>query len=124
MLGKGRALLIYGAIGLGGWGLLLALEIMSEEGPIPLAKLMFESLELFLIIGAVVATTLLFSRLEAHRGEQAALIDELEVARSQGRAWRAKAQKHLMGLSSAISEQFEHWALSPAESEVVEITSP
>ena len=118
MLSRGRTLLTYGAIGLCGWGILLALEIMSEEGPIHLAKLLFESLELFLIIGAVIGTTVLFSRFQTQREEQALLMDELEVARSQGRAWRAKAQKHLIGLSSAIREQFEQWALSPAESEV------
>jgi DNA-binding CsgD family transcriptional regulator len=96
----------------------LALELSVEKGPLTLAKVALEAFELLLIMGTAAVTALLFTQFRAHRDEQAALVAELERARSQGQAWREKAQKHIAGLSAAIQEQFDQWGLSPAESEV------
>ena len=44
--------------------------------------------------------------------------EELAQARSDGAAWRERAQTHLRGLSAEISRQFRAWALTDAEAEV------
>jgi len=111
----GWVLSVFGVLGFVGF---LALELSVEDGPLTPAKVALEAFELLLIVGTAGVTALLFSQFQAHREEQAVLVDELERARSQGQAWREKAQKHIAGLSAAIQEQFEQWGLSPAESEV------
>lgn len=110
--------MVYIGLGTAGFGLFLTLEMLADDGPFTLAKLAFEALELLLIIGTAGVTALLFTQFRAHREEQAALLEELDEARSQGQAWRERAQKHLIGLSRAIQEQFDQWGLSVAESEV------
>lgn len=116
---RGRsAWVVYGALGAFGFGLFLTLEMFAQDGPFTVAKLVLEALELILIIGTAGVTALLFSQFRAHREEQAALMEELDEARSQGQAWRERAQRHIVGLSRAIQEQFSQWGLSAAESEV------
>jgi DNA-binding CsgD family transcriptional regulator len=111
----GWFLVVLGAIGFIAF---LALELSVEDGPLTLAKVALEAFEMLLIVGTAAVTALLFTQFRAHRDEQAVLVAELERARSQGQAWREKAQKHIAGLSAAIQEQFDQWGLSPAESEV------
>lgn len=96
----------------------LTLELSVGEEPLTLARVAIEAFELLLIVGTAAVTALLFTQFRAHREEQAVLMEELARARSQGQAWREKAQKHVAGLSAAIQEQFAQWGLSPAESEV------
>lgn len=112
------AWLVYGALAVCGFALFLTLEIVAEEGPFTPIKLILEALELLLIIGTAGVTALLFTQFRAHREEQAVLLEELDVARAQGQAWRERAQRHIVGLSKAIQEQFDLWGLSAAESEV------
>ncbi len=117
-MSKRTAWIVYGCAGVFGFAILLTLEVLANEGPFRPALLLFESIELLVIIGTAVGTTVLFNRFQAQREEQAGLRDELERARLQGQLWREKAQKHIQGLSAAIQEQFDQWGLSPAESEV------
>jgi DNA-binding CsgD family transcriptional regulator len=116
---RGRtAKIVYGVLGVCGFALFLTLEMLAGDGPFTLARFVLETLELILIIGTASVTAMLFSKFREHREEQAALLEELNEARAQGRAWRERAQKHILGLSKAIEEQFNHWGLSTAESEV------
>lgn len=110
--------MVYGGLGACGFALFLTLEMLAEDGPFTLVKLVLEALELLLIIGTAGVTALLFSQFRAHREEQAALLEELDEARSQGHAWRERVQRHIIGLSKAIQEQFDQWGLSVAEGEV------
>jgi DNA-binding CsgD family transcriptional regulator len=118
MLRGKTAWVVYGVLGTFGFALFLTLEMIAENGPFTLVKLVLEALELLLIIGTAGVTALLFSRFRAHQEEQAVLLEELDEARSQGQAWRERAQRHITGLSRAIQEQFDQWGLSVAESEV------
>lgn len=46
-----------------------------------------------------------------------ALEGQLEVTRAEAERWRSEARDLMAGLGRAIDEQFERWALSPAEKE-------
>jgi DNA-binding CsgD family transcriptional regulator len=47
-----------------------------------------------------------------------ALAGRLEATEKEAARWRAEAADVLSGLGNAIDQQFERWALSPAEKEV------
>ena len=118
MLRRRTAWVVYLGLGACGLALFLTLEIVASDGAFSLVKLVLEALELLLIIGTAAGTALLFSQFQAHREDQEALMEELDQARAQGQAWRERAQKHIIGLSQAIQEQFDLWGLSVAENEV------
>jgi hypothetical protein len=43
------------------------------------------------------------------------LADQLAVSQAEARRWRSEARDLMNGLAAAIDEQFDRWALSPAE---------
>lgn len=97
--------------------LLMALEII-EEPHMTLPQILMEMIEPLLLVltGAGVVYLMLRSRLQHE--EQLSLIRDLEVARTEGAAWRSDMRELLKGLGDAIDSQFERWRLTPAEREV------
>lgn len=97
--------------------LLMALEII-EEPQMTLPQILMELIEplLLVVTGAGVVYVLLRTRMQHE--EQLSLIHDLEVARTEGAAWRADMRELLRGLGDAIDAQFDRWELTPAEREV------
>ena len=101
----------------GGVTLLMTLEII-EEPHLTLPQILMEMIEplLLVVTGAGVAYLMLRTRLQHE--EQLSLIRDLEVARTEGAAWRSDMRELLKGLGDAIDAQFDRWDLTPAEREV------
>ena len=56
-------------------------------------------------------------RARAVRKEALALAEQLEATRVEANRWRSEARDLMNGLAAAIDQQFDRWALSPAEKE-------
>jgi DNA-binding CsgD family transcriptional regulator len=54
----------------------------------------------------------------AARGEALHLAERLKATEAEAARWRGEARDLLRGLGAALDQQFERWALSPAEKEV------
>ena len=108
----------YGALGVGAFALLLALELGTEDEPLGALDLLGEVLQLALIVASATGISILTWRLQAEREEKAMLIRDLEVARVEGQGWRRHAQGYVSGLGEAVQRQFEDWQLTGAEREV------
>ena len=101
----------------GGIGLLITLEIIEEPG-LTLGEILLELIEPTLIVVTAAGLVFLLQRTRRQHQEQLSLIQDLEVARSEGAKWRADMREVLKGLGDAIDGQFERWGLTPAEREV------
>lgn len=100
-----------------GSGLYLGLEL-REEPNMSLVDMFFELLETFPVVLATVGVVVLFRLAGRQREEQRELIQELELARTQGQRWRSEARTFIDGLGQAIEAQFGRWKLTEAEAEV------
>ena len=74
--------------------------------------------ELALIVAALLTSLALWTGWWRARRSLAETRLVLDSNRSERDAWRAKAQQALDGLSRAMDDRFESWALTPAEREV------
>ena len=108
----------WAAIGAGAFAALMALEVWTEDEPVPLGDFLGDALAMALLVTSATGISLLTGRFQKEREEKRALAHDLEVARAEGRAWRDNAQRHLAGLGEEIEKQFEKWQLTPAEREV------
>jgi hypothetical protein len=54
----------------------------------------------------------------AAQEEASTLAERLKATEAEAERWRAEARGLLQGLGAALDQQFERWALSPAEKEV------
>jgi DNA-binding CsgD family transcriptional regulator len=101
----------------GGVTLLMTLEIIEEPG-LSAGQILMEMIEPLMLVltGAGVVYLMLRTRLQHE--EQLSLIRDLEVAKTEGAAWRADMRELLKGLGDAIDAQFDRWRLTPAEREV------
>jgi DNA-binding NarL/FixJ family response regulator len=106
------------AIGVVGFGLLLAVEHWTEDEPQTLADFLGDATQTALVVATSVAVALLAVRVDSDRAERRALARELELARADGEAWRRQASAHVEGLGHAIEAQFSDWHLTAAEREI------
>lgn len=119
MKSRSRSWNVIGAVVamIAGVGALLIIEII-EEPSLTLADILLELIEPTLIILTVSGVVYLLGRTNRQHQEQLALLQDIEVARSEGQRWRADMRELLKGLSSAIDAQFDRWQLSQAEREI------
>lgn len=119
MKSRSRSWNVIGAVVamIAGVGALLIIEII-EEPSLTLADILLELIEPTLIILTVSGVVYLLGRTSRQHQEQLALLQDIEVARSEGQRWRADMRELLKGLSSAIDAQFDRWKLSQAEREI------
>jgi DNA-binding CsgD family transcriptional regulator len=110
--------LLWGALGVGAFVLLMTLELVTEDEPIRPADFLVDTLTMALLVASATGVSLLTGRFQKERDEKQALLADLEVARAEGQAWRDNAQRHLAGLGEEIEKQFEKWTLTGAECEV------
>jgi DNA-binding CsgD family transcriptional regulator len=73
-----------------------------------------------LLGSVVVARRLLLTFRKGRKAEQEVriLAERLQATEAEASRWRAEARDLLDGLGNALDQQFERWALSPAEKEV------
>lgn len=57
-------------------------------------------------------------RARAMQEEAIELAAQLEVTRAEAARWRGEARDLMKGLAAALDQQFDRWALTPAEKEV------
>jgi DNA-binding CsgD family transcriptional regulator len=111
-----RALLA--GIGVGSFGLLMSLEVMTETDGFQLVDFLVDALTLLLMISTTLGLVLLFHRMQSQHEERVGLIERLDIARAEGAEWRQKAETHLAGLRAEMENQFDRWGMSPAEKDV------
>lgn len=97
--------------------LFVGLELIDEPDMTPL-QLLLELLSITPIVMTSVGVGLLFRVVRRQRDEQLQILHDLELARVQGRRWRAEARTYLDGLGNAIETQFSRWNFTTAEREV------
>jgi DNA-binding CsgD family transcriptional regulator len=105
------------AAGLAGIAGLMTLELIEDPGLTP-REILFELAEPTLVVTTAVVVAHLVGRMKRQHEEQLSLLRDLDVARSDGRQWRADMHDLLRGLGSAIDAQFDRWHLTAAEREV------
>jgi DNA-binding CsgD family transcriptional regulator len=74
--------------------------------------------ELAAMAMALTGVWLVGRRIQTVRREAAALGSHLARARAEAERWRSETRSLLQGLAAAIDNQFERWALTPAEREI------
>lgn len=108
----------WAALALGAFLLLMVVEVVTEEDELVWFDLLGDALQTALVVASATGVTLLASRFQAQREERASLIQDLQMARAEGAAWRDRAQRYIAGLGEEIEKQFEIWGLTSAEREV------
>ncbi len=76
------------------------------------------ALELVVMAAAFAGAVLLAQQWARERRQARAVRARLGRARADADGWRAEAEAALRGLGEALDQQFERWALTPAEREV------
>lgn len=107
-----------GGIGIISFGLLMALEIVTETDDIRLTDILVDGLGLLLMVSTTVGLAMLFHRMQTQHEEKLDLIHSLDIARAEGSDWRKKAEAHLKGLRNELDAQFNQWGMSAAEKDV------
>lgn len=97
---------------------IFALEVLTSDEPMSLARLALELLELALLSSAIIGLAHLMGMVRRETDKRRQLLDRLNEARSESAEWRNKAQAHLNGLMVSINDQCDLWELTPAEREV------
>ena len=109
---------ILGGVGAGSFALLLTLEVVTESDEVAIVDLVVDAVTILLTIAAAGGVVLLVQRMQVQHEEKIALIRDLQIARTEGEAWRSKVQSHLNGFKIEIDNQFEDWGMTVAENEV------
>ena len=107
-----------GVVGFGAYGLLLAIDFLTETDTRSLGEVLGDAFELALVVASATGVALLSGSVRQVREERRMLAEDLRIARAEGEAWRQRAQVHLLGLGEEIAAQFDAWQLTAAEREV------
>jgi DNA-binding CsgD family transcriptional regulator len=102
---------------LGGAGF-VALEVAADGEAVSAAEVLLDSIEKALVFVGAGGVFFLLDRTRRQHRQQLELLEELDVARSEGAGWRRRAHAHMAGLGSEIDRQFGQWGLTEAEREV------
>lgn len=102
---------------IGGIAMLVAVDLI-EDPDSTLFDVALNLLEEAPLVLITVGVVILYQTIQRHRDENHQIVQDLEVARIEGRHWRSQAQAHLKGLGEAVSAQFSQWKLTTAEREV------
>lgn len=100
-----------------GTGVLIGLEIYEDPG-MSLGEILLELIQPTLVVVIAVSVVWLSGEVKRHHWEQQLLIRDLESTREAGLQWRTRMHDLIQGLSQGIADQFDHWGLTSAESEV------
>ncbi len=99
-------------------GVLVGLDLLVDPGVSSLGELALDLFEKTALIAAMIGVALLVVRVDGMADDAGALRADLEQARVEGAAWRAKGRILMESLSEAIRSQFDAWGLTPAEADI------
>ena len=111
-----RVWLISGAAG--AFAILLSQELLTSDEPFTLWNLLFEALDMALLVGATAAMAVLLLRVRAQEEQGLLLRRDLELVRMRNEDWNREMAGRLRELGAAIQAQFQAWGLTPAEQDV------
>lgn len=95
---------------------LIALDLAGDYGQgMRLGHVLIESLVMVISAAAALTLSVRYLRTRRHLREISSRLDAVDAESAR---WRSQYQELIDGLGSAIQEQFRHWQLSPAESEI------
>jgi DNA-binding CsgD family transcriptional regulator len=100
-----------------GLAFFFALEV-AEEPELSASAMLLELAGMLPMVLLSVGVMLLFRITARQREEQLGVLRDLEMARLEGRRWRAESRNLLQGLGEAIDQQFSRWNFTDAEREV------
>ena len=115
--GNRKKLLLIGTA-IGTFGILLTQELVTSDEPFTLWNLLFETLDLALLVGATATTAVLLSRVRAQEEQGLLLRQDLDLVRTRNEDWNREMAGRLRELGAAIQAQFQAWGLTPAEQDV------
>ena len=102
------------AIGLG----LFGIALLRVPAPLTWPVIADELLEKLTLVLGMAAVAWTMQTIADVRSDQVALTNNLARAVAQGAKWRITQQAELSALSTAIAEQFRHWNLTAAETDI------
>ena len=100
------------------FALLLVDELAFGDEPFTPRALVFELIDLGLLIGCTVASVLLTLQGRVRAEENSSLREALDEVRDESARWRERMAAQLQGFGRAIQEQLLAWRLSRAEQDV------
>ena len=92
-------------------------EALNSDEPLWSADLLFDLINILLLVGSTVACTLVVLRM-GQEEESRALRADMLLVRAESRQWREEMADELRELGLAIRRQFAAWRLTAAEQEV------
>lgn len=93
-------------------------ELVQSDEPLTPVSVLFELLDLLLLVGCSATSAALVLRVRAQEEESLTLREDIAHVRAESRQWREEMADHLRELGSAIRRQFEDWRLTAAEQDV------
>jgi DNA-binding CsgD family transcriptional regulator len=97
---------------------LVGLETIKSDEPFSVFEFSSDLFEMALLALAVVVTSYFAQEIREVRSERKELLGKLSAARADGEKWRSAARVHIIGLGSAIRQQFADWRLTAGECDV------
>ena len=97
---------------------LSAVDFLRENSAVSYAEVTLDLLEKLLMLVAMAAVAWSVFAINDLRDGQSALKSHLDRSTAQGEAWRRQRQTEIAAMGQAITDQFRHWGLSPAEADV------
>ncbi len=97
---------------------LFVVEQVRSTEPFEPWNLALDVAETMMLVGAIVLTAMFSVETREMRRERSELLRDLSSARTDSERWRQQARTHVDGLSKAIADQFQTWALTEAETDV------
>src|SRR5262245_471693 len=98
--------------------MLLGGELYQDDEPLTPLNLGLELLNIVLVVGSSMTSTLLVLRVQAQEADTRYLRTELDAVKAQSARWREEMAEPLREVAMAIRRQFEFWHLTEAEQDV------
>ncbi len=97
---------------------LSAMDLLREPVFPPWPEVILDVAEKLMLVGAMGTVAWTVHGLIDLRESQTALTNNLTRSVAQGDAWRAQRRAEIAALGQAIEDQFQHWRLTVAETDV------
>ncbi len=110
-----------GLLGFIALALMSGLTLLSyhvDEEPLLWDDFALDTAENVVFVGTMMVVAWMVLEIKEFRREQEVLRTELVKAVAMGNEWRDRSRAHLEGLSKAIQQQFDEWALTEAEKDI------
>lgn len=100
---------------------LFVVEQLRSAEPFDLINFFLDLAETTMLAGAILLSATFLSEVREIKNERTELQRDLRKVRQDSELWRKQAKAHVQGLSKAISDQFNAWSLTSAETDVASL---